>query len=153
MRLPLLMLLPTLAACGGPHDRSLDIVSTTPTGHFSGTGWTMAKSSVTKSGTNLSVALFSDSSVADCATSSNTPSLIFSVPAMVAKRQLQLSFDFTDPDNQTVTFFVPPSDNNIATDGIINVSAVSDTSVTMGLLANGGTGFDINGTFTSNVCP
>jgi hypothetical protein len=140
------------AACGG-HDRSLDIVSSTPSGTVAGSTWTMSKASVTRSGDTLSITLLGDSNAADCATSSDSMGyLIFSTPATVSKRELQLDlFDLTNPDNQTVTFVTPPSNNNISTDGIINITAVSDTSVSMGLLANAGTD-NINGTFSTSFC-
>lgn len=146
------------SACGAPpHDRALDIKPDAPTGNINSQAWTMVKATVSKSGTDaLSVHLFGES-VADCADfppqESNLGYIIFNVPAKVGKRPLQLSFDFSDPDNQTITFVTPPSNNNIAVDGILNITALSDTSVTMGLLAKAGTGYDVNGTFTTAICP
>lgn len=47
----------------------------------------------------------------------------------------------------------PPSDNNISIDGIINVTALTDTSVTLGFIAEAGEGYAVNGTLTTTLCP
>lgn len=52
-----------------------------------------------------------------------------------------------------MTFVTPPSDNNISIDGVLNVTALSSTSVTFGILARAGTGNEINGTVTTQLCP
>lgn len=150
-------------ACGPPRrDRALDIVGTNPTGQFDGVAWEMTKATVKKSGGSadggsagsLSIKMFG-SAVADCASSaSDAGYIIFSMPAKVAKRPLQLSFsDLTDPDNQTVTFVTPPSSNNISVDGILNLTELTDTSMTLGILAEAGSDTSVNGTFTANFCP
>jgi hypothetical protein len=157
-------------ACGpAPHDRALDIVSSNPTGHINGVEWAMAKATVRKSGGStsadagtvdggsagtLSVNLFS-TQVADCATSDRDAGyIIFSMPAKVGKRELQLSLsDFFSPDNQTVTFVTPPSSNDISTDGILNLTELTDTQMTLGILAKAGKDTDVNGTFTATFCP
>jgi hypothetical protein len=142
----------SLAACGGPpHDRADDIVKTAPTGTFGGASWTMTKASISNDGTRLDVKIFGDD-VADCAFSSDkTGYLLFTMPAKVAKRPLKFSFDFSDPDNQTITFVTPPSNNNIATDGILNLTELTDTSVTLGILAKAGAD-NVNGTLTATLC-
>jgi hypothetical protein len=137
-------------------------VGTNPTGQFDGVAWEMTKATVKKTGGNadagtagsLSVKMFG-SAVADCASSaSDAGYIIFSMPAKVGKRPLQLSFsDFTDPDNQTITFVTPPSSNNISVDGILNLTELTDTSMTLGLLAEAGDTTHVNGTFTANFCP
>ena len=148
-----------LVACGPPrHDRALDILESNPAGQFGGVAWEMSKATVKQSGTDgggsLSVKLFGVP-VADCASSSpDAGYILFSMPAKVGKRPLQLSLsDLTDPDNQTITFVTPPSSNNISVDGIINLTELTSTSVTMGLLAKAGKTTDVNGTFTANLCP
>lgn len=75
------------------------------------------------------------------------------MPAAVGKRALKLSLsDLSSPDNQTITFVTPPSSNNISVDGIINVTELTETSVTMGILAKAGKTTDVNGTFTATFC-
>ena len=147
-----------VVACGGgtpPHDRALDILPDLPTGQIGGTPWTMTKANVKRStdGGRLDVKLFGDN-VADCAFSSpDAGYIIFGMPAAVGKRELQLSLsDFESPDNQTITFVTPPSSNDIAVDGILNVTELTATSVTMGILAKGGKTTDVNGTFTATFC-
>jgi len=151
-----------VAACGPPpHDRALDILGTNPTGQFNGTAWEMTKATVKHTGTadggtggTLDVKMFG-SAVADCAFSSpDAGYIIFTMPAQTGKRSLQLSLsDLMSPDNQTITFVTPPSNNNISVDGIINVTDLTTTSVTMGLLANAGKTTTVNGTFTATFCP
>lgn len=158
------------AACGPPkRDRALDIVGTNPTGQFDGVAWEMTKATVKRSGGaaadggassdggsagSLSIKMFG-SQVADCAFSApDAGYIIFSMPAKVGKRSLQLSFsDFTDPDNQTVTFVTPPSSNNISVDGILNLTELTDSSMTLGILAEAGDDTNVNGTFTATFCP
>lgn len=147
------------AACGtsGGGFSASDIESTAPAGTIDGMPWTLSKATITSDGTNLSVNLFADTSVADCdqfePSSSTVPFVMFTMPAQSGTRPLQLSLsDFNDPSNQTVTFVTPPSSNNIATDGIINVTALSASSVTLGLVAEAG-GDQVNGTVTTSICP
>lgn len=146
-----------IIACGAPpRDRTLDILPDAPTGQINGTPWTMTKASVKRTGMDggtLDVKLFGID-VADCATSSQDAGyIIFNMPAAVGKRTLKLSLsDLGGPDNQTITFVTPPSSNNIAVDGVLNVTDLTETSVTMGLLAKGGKTTDVNGTFTATFC-
>ncbi len=145
-------------ACGPPpHDRALDILPAAPTGQISGTPWAMTKASVRRSGEDggtLDVKLFGFD-VADCASSSpDAGYIIFNMPAAVGKRGLKLSLsDLGSKDNQTITFVTPPSSNNISVDGILNVTELTSTSVTMGVLAKAGKTTDVNGTFTTTFCP
>lgn len=147
-----------LIACGAPpRDRTLDILPDLPAGQIDGTPWTMTKATVQREGADggkLDVKLFG-TAVADCANSDRDAGyIIFNMPAAVGKRSLKLSLsDFGSPDNQTITFVTPPSSNNIAVDGVLNVTELTDTSVTMGILAKGGKTTDVNGTFTATFCP
>lgn len=141
-------------ACGG--DRAEEIKAATPTGTFEGKAWTMAKATVTKEGDRLSVQLFSEA-VEDCAefapSGSTAGYLLWSMPAQVGKRPLQLSLtDLSSTENQTITFVTPPSSNNISVDGIINVMELTDTSVTFGFIAEAGEGNAVNGTVTATLC-
>ena len=147
------------AACGtsGGGFSASDIKASAPAGTINNMPWTLSKATIKNDGTNLSVNLFADTSVADCAdfqdSSSTVPYVLFTMPAQMGERPLQLSLsDFNDPNNQTVTFVTPPSNNNIATDGIINVTALSSSSVTLGLVAEAGQD-QVNGTVTTQICP
>ena len=160
--LPVLGML-CLVGCGGgkgaPAGYTVaDILSSPPAGVSSGNPWSMAKASVRSDGTTLSVALFADGSTPDCSmfppNGSTQDYLMWNEPAQTGSRTLQLNLsDFTDPTNQTVTFVTPPSSNDISVDGILNVSSVSSSSVTIGVLAKAGNGYDVNGTFTASICP
>lgn len=149
-----------MVACGGSPkaDRTLDILPDLPTGQFSGTPWAMTKATVKRANTadgggTLDVKLFG-TDVADCASSSpDAGYIIFKMPAQLGARTLQLSLsDLSSPKNQTITFVTPPSSNNIAVDGVLNVTELTETSVTLGLLAKGGKTTDVNGTFTATFC-
>lgn len=146
-------------SCGGgtpPKDRTKDILPDLPTGQIGGTPWTMTKANVKRGGADggrLDVKLFG-SDVADCAFSAaDAGYIIFNMPAAVGARPLQLSLSELDsPDNQTITFVTPPSSNNIAVDGVLNLTELTATSVTLGVLAKGGKTTDVNGTFTATFC-
>lgn len=150
-----------IIACGPPpRDRVLDILGETPKGQFNGTEWTMTKATVKRTGADggvggkLDVKLFGEP-VADCASSGGGDAgyIIFNMPAAVGKRTLQLSLsDLGSDDNQTITFVTPPSNNNISVDGVLNVTELTETSVTMGILAKSGKTTDVNGTFTATFC-
>jgi hypothetical protein len=135
------------------------ILTTPPAGKIGGTSWTMQKAVVTKNsaGDTLSIDLYGET-VADCASSapsgSTVPRIFWSEPA--ANGTKQLKFDLFDlSGSQTVTFYTPTgSNNNIITNGRLEVSNLSATSVTIGMLAKGSDSNDnINGTFTTNICP
>lgn len=138
-----------LVACGGAATPA--IKTTQPAGTFGGAAWTMTKATVTKNGDKVSVKLFGED-VADCAFSAtNTGYILFTMPAKTGKRPLKFSFDFDDPDVQTVTFVTPPSSNNISSDGLLDVTELTDTSVTFGIYAKAGKD-EINGTVTATFC-
>lgn len=154
-----------IIACGPPRDRAKDIRAANPTGHINNLPWTMSSSRVTRSGSGdagtLDVELFADQAgpCGQVASQADYPSgfIQFPLPAAVGRRPLQLSFNLFDPSNQVVTFTSPSPDgglpnNDLAVDGIINVTEISETSVTFGLLANGSAGDDVNGTVTTTFC-
>lgn len=135
-----------LSACG---PSAASIKDTPPAGTFNGKSWTYAKSAVFIDGNELDVKLFSDSTVADCDKFASTNNAVFwSQPKAEGERKLKLAFDGT---GQTVTFYDGDT-NYILTDGVIEVSALSDTSVTIGLNAGDGKN-SVNGTFTASICP
>lgn len=138
-----------LTGCGGGGPAGFTISSASPTGKFGGAAWSMTKANVSKSGDRLSVKMYSDQ-VADCANSSGGGGyLLFSMPATVGKRPLKFSFD---ENGQTVTFVTPPSDNNIATEGLLDLKELTDTSVTLGLHVKASASNEIDGTFTTMLC-
>ena len=148
-----------VAACGGGGGgyKVSDIHSTAPAGTIDSAPWSLFTATIRSDGTTLSVNLFADTTVATCSqfesSTSTIPFVMFSMPAQVGARPLQLSLsDFSDPNNQTVTFVTPPSNNNIATDGIIDVSALDGASVTLGLLVDAGSD-TVNGTVATPLCP
>ena len=149
-----------LAACsssGGGGYSVKDIKATAPAGTINGMAWTLTTATIQNDGTNLNVNLFGDPTVASCAqfesSSSTIPFVLFTMPAQVGTRPLQLSLSsLTDPNNQTVTFVTPPSNNNVATDGLLDVSALDSASVTLGLVADAGQD-SVNGTVTVALCP
>ncbi len=144
-------------ACGPPNDPTAEIkTDQVPTGTFEGAAWAMTKATISVDGDRLSVKMFSDPAVADCAFSSTDDSgyLLFSMPTTLGHRRLQLDLlDWEDPANQTVTFVTPPSSNNISVDGILNLTELTETSVTLGLIARAGEGNELNGTVTTTLCP
>lgn len=132
------------------------IATTAPAGKINGAAWSMTKSVVKKSGTTLSVNLYAED-VADCAAPLKTtsPSVMWSMPAAEGTRELNFNlFDLGNPKTQTVTFFTPSDNgNNVITEGRLEVSKLSDTSVTVGLLAKGDADNQVEGTFTATLCP
>lgn len=148
-----------ITACGPAKDPAADITAAAPAGKINGQSWTMTKAVVRmNSDQTMDVRLFGED-VADCSLSppqgSTTPYVMFGLPAKTGERELKFSFDFSDPTNQTVTFFVPSTNTNeVSIDGIINVTELTDTSVTIGLNAkmDGNSPDVVNGTFTATLC-
>lgn len=140
-------------ACGG----SEGFNPTPPAGTFNGQPWSMVAATVQKASNKYDISLFSET-VAKCSSfapsGSTKGSLLWTMPAELGNRPLKLDlFSLFDPSNQTVTFLTPPSSNTIATTGAVEVLSMTDTMVTIGVLAKTGTGNDINGTFTATLCP
>ena len=138
-----------LAACGPRSYGPGDIDDGTPSGTVDGASWTMVEASVSIDGTDLDIDLYAED-VDECAfASTDLPQIMFSVPNEVGDYELYLQGLF---DGRTATFFVPPSNNIIATNGLIQVRAVSATEVTIGLVIDGGDGNFLSGTFTTPIC-
>jgi len=163
-----------LSGCGGT-DPLKAILATAPAG-TTGTGmpWTMTAVSarLTDSNTRLSVTMFGEPGIAACQTGGATQDYVFwSMPAAMGRRDLQLDiFDLFSPDNQTVTVYTQSTDggtgvNNILTDGIMNITQLdgvdggtvatgATNQVTLGMkVQTSSSGIDINGTFTTDLCP
>lgn len=100
----------------------------------------------------LTVSLFAQD-VEECAFGHDTETsqVIFSIPAEVGEYPLQ--FDFSDLENARVVNFSPRGGENIiASDGVIVVEEVTDTEVTIGVLAMTDSN-EINGRITATICP
>jgi hypothetical protein len=139
-------------ACPGP----AQISEGPPSGLFDGKAWTMVKASVTRDGDTLSVHLFGEE-VADCASfppsESTTGYVMWSMPAVEGSRPLKFDlFKLDDPATQTVTFVTPPSNNNIAVEGRIEVRELTDTTVDLGLMVEAGEGFELDGSVSTTLC-
>ncbi len=146
MKKLLLVSIVALCACG---PAAVDIKDTAPAGKINGVTWTYAKAAVFASGDDLDITLYSDSTVADCdkfASSLNT--VFWTQPKKEGTTHLKLAFDGT---GQTVTAYDGDT-NYILTDGVIEISALSATSVTIGINASSEK-TDVNGTVTAAICP
>lgn len=142
------------AGCGSDSANSFtaaDISASTPSGTIGGAPWTQTRAVVevdSFDSTKLSVSLY-NGTVAECDRfASSYPEVIFSVPNAVG--EYPLHFDFSS-SSQTATFVPSAGQNNIASEGLIVITAVSATSVTMGVVFDAGAD-SINGTFTTNLC-
>ncbi len=130
-----------------------DILDQMPSGSMEGTAWTAMGAQVSSSfgGDELSVELVPTELDDQCGFVTSDSSILFSVPAVVG--EYPLSFDFGSLDSsRTITFVPAPASNVIASTGLIVVEAVSETEVTIGLVAEAGDS-RINGRFTAPRCP
>jgi hypothetical protein len=148
--------LSTLAACGGDEGGSFtaaDIVNQNPQGSMEGSAWSMASALVrvdSFDAEELSVSLHSTAPTEACPfIGPEGPVVLFRLPRM--QGEYPLSFDFSS-DSRTITFSPSAGQNIIASDGVIVVEALSDTEVTIGLVAEAGAS-SINGKFTTMICP
>jgi hypothetical protein len=144
-----------LAACTGDEGSSFtaaDIVDQNPQGSMEGAAWAMSSAQVRVDSFDteeLSVSLYSMTSEACAFGGPGGPSILFSIPRM--QGEYPLSFDFSSA-SRTITFSPAPGENIIASDGVIVVEALSDTEVTIGLVAEAGAS-SINGKLTATICP
>lgn len=144
-----------MSACGGGSDgasyTAADISASKPTGNIGGAAWTMQAALVRREGTKLSIDLSGSASAEQCPflLGGDTPGILFTVPEVAGDHPLYLK-SFTD--GQTLTMFVPPSQNFISTSGLIVLSNLTATSVTVGIVADADTN-NVNGTFTATICP
>ncbi len=144
-----------MAACGGDSEggsyTATDIKASNPTGNIGGAPWTMAAALVRREGTKLSIDLSGSSSTETCPflLGGSTPGVLVTVPEVAGEHPLFFK-SFTEA--QTLTMFVPPSQNFISTTGLIVLSNLTATSVTVGLVADADSN-SVNGTFTATICP
>lgn len=146
-----------LIGCGGKEGGAGgwtvdDIDPGTVAGTIGGVAWEMVTADVQpdlfEEG-RLSVTLYADA-IEPCGFgSSDLPFVLFSIDPTVGEHPLTL---FGEP-SQTVTLVVPPAQNNIATEGLIEIRSVSDTEVEMGLVAFMDDDNSVNGSFTADRCP
>jgi hypothetical protein len=136
---------------GGSFSAS-DIVAQTPSGSMEGASWVMADAVVRVDSFDteeLSVTLTSEAMEEECPFGlGGGSSILFSVPRMPGEYPLNFSFS---AGGQTITFSPGPGENIIASDGVIVVESVSDTEVSIGLVAEAGDS-SINGKFTATLC-
>ncbi len=152
-RLASLSLLLVSFGCGSDEAGSFsadDIVARAPQGLMNGAPWTMTSAIVDDDGEELSISLFPTEVAACDRFSSSDTEIMFIVPKLPGEYPLSFSFESLS-SSRVVTFVTGPGQNVIAADGVIVVDAVSDESVTIGLVAEAGDN-SINGRFTSPVC-
>ena len=141
-----------LVACGGGDDYSAsDIKDQIPQGRLDGASWSMVSAVVEEDPfdpNELSVDLYAEQ--VDACGFGTGEKIMFSVPRAVGEYPLKFEFG---SDNQTVTFYVPPGSNTIASDGIIVIESIDGTTITMGLVAHYDDNFTVNGRFTTEICP
>ena len=148
-----------LSGCFGPDTSSsasyasADIVNQAPQGSMGGNAWTMQSAVVrvdSWESNKLSVTLYGDAVEAcDAFAMSTAGEIIFSVPRATGSYPLNFSFS---SGGQTITFVPAPGQNVISTEGLVVVEAVSDTEVTIGLVADAGSSH-VNGRVTTALCP
>ena len=141
------------AACGSDSSSysAADVVDQAPQGQMDGAAWAMRVASVDEGfdEDELSIKLYAEDVEACGFGIAADSSILFNIPRM--EGEYPLSFSFGGGDNRTVTFSPGPGQNVIASDGVIVVDALSDTEVTVGIVATAGDS-EINGRFTATIC-
>ncbi|MEN0064711.1 MAG: hypothetical protein AAGA48_21375 [Myxococcota bacterium] len=139
-------------ACGGGGDYSVDdIEAGLVSGTIGGASWEMVEAQVEVDpfdANQLSIEVFAED-VDDCTfASSKEPFLLFSVDNQTG--EYPLSFDLLQ-GGQTITIVEPPANNNIAAEGIIDL-VVNEGSIEVGLVAFIDDDYNVNGSFTADIC-
>lgn len=144
------MLLGACSSDGG--FTAADINAAEPQGLIAGDAFTMMAARISREGEELDVNLFAATPTDPCGFGlPEGDAILFDVPAAVG--EYPLSFSFSDfANSRTVTLFEGPSNNIIASEGLIVVEALSDSEVTLGVVAESGNDF-INGRLTATICP
>ncbi len=118
-----------------------------------GEPWTAVEAGVRRGDDGLlTVSLFAED-LDECALGhdASTSQVLFTVPAEPGEYPLR--FDLSDLAGSRVVNFSPSGGENIlATEGVIVVDDVSETEVTIGVLAMTDAS-EINGRFTATICP
>lgn len=115
-----------------------------------GVDWTMMSALVVDEGDKLSVTLYPIATDACDQLASSDTEMLFTVPKEEGEYRLYL--DLATFSGQTVTFVTGPGQNVISTEGLLVVESLSDTEVTIGIVADADNN-SINGRFTSTICP
>ena len=124
----------------------LDIADQPAQGTIAGTAWTLGSRAMDVSGGSLNVDLMLDN-VADCTkdeTTASYPFAIFFTPTTPGRYVLG-----TD---QFVTFVDQPSDNLIVSRGVIEIDAITATTVSAGLHVFDPEFGELNGRFDGALC-
>ncbi|MBA3453954.1 MAG: hypothetical protein H0T42_12740 [Deltaproteobacteria bacterium] len=131
---------------GLPDD--LDVIASGPaSGTISGTPFTVGTRFMNVSGSDLYVDLL-PVAAADCTldeTDGRYPFIIFFVPPTPGRYPLGFS-------SRTVTFVDAPSNNLVVSDGVIEIEAITATTVTGGLHVFNSEFGEVNGRFDGTLC-
>lgn len=135
------------SACGGTSAAS--IVDQAPQGTIGGAAWTMRSVVVVDDGTRLQYTLLPDEMTGCDTFASADRMLLFSTPRAVG--EYPLFFDLSTLSGQVVNFVTGPGQNVLSSEGLIVVEALSETEVTVGLVADAENN-TVNGRFTAAIC-
>ena len=140
-----------LGGCGGYTPDA--IVEQTPRGLIGGGDWSMVSADVIHLDGHL-VARLHATERAPCAPNTGVaPHILFLVPE--APGEYPLRFDqasVIDGTAQVVNFVTAEADNVISSQGLIVVESISDTEVSLGVIADAENN-SVNGRFTAPICP
>jgi hypothetical protein len=133
---------------GSPLPGDLDVIASTPaSGTISGMPFTVGTRYMNVSGSDLYVDLL-PVAAADCTldeTDGRYPFIIFFVPPTPGRYPL-------DFGSRTVTFVDAPSNNLIVSAGVIEIEAITATTVTGGLHVFDSEFGEVNGRFDGTLC-
>ena len=159
--LSLFVVITILISCSSPTDKgnysSSDIKDQVVQGQINGSEWSYLSGTAEIDywdSTKISVSLYDSliDGICDQFMVSTDRMVMFSVPG--EEGEYQLSFNFSD-GGQTVTMVYDTEDvpmNMIASEGIIIVDEITDTDITVSLVAHYGSDNAVNGTATVPLC-
>ena len=138
-----------VAGCGSSGGGSATISSQPLSGKIGGQPWTLATAetnSFNSSATQYSVDAYSESFTPCSGTASTTADILtLNFPMAVGTYAVTL--------NLNQTFYIPPSDNLIATSGTIVISEVTATTITGGANFAYNADNSVDGQFQATICP
>jgi hypothetical protein len=145
--LGLLVVIVAAAGCGSSGDVA---ISTQPlSGMVGGQAWTFGTGetdSFLSTATSLYVNLYAGSfTTCSLAEPSDASIVTMQMPATPGSYTLSLQ--------RNVTFFIPPSDNFVATSGRLQIDSVTATTISGGLKATYNSANSIDGQFQATICP